>query len=1527
LSQSDRPLIHNLEFAVSSSPLNCWLPRYSCRQTRRIRRSVLPASLKRNLRVEKLEPREVPAVFTPSDISGRVYVDCNVNGVFDAGDDPIAGVTITLTGTDIFNHAVTSVVTTGTDGTYAFNKLEPGKYTIAETQPAAFFDGPDQLGFVVGAPVVNNGTAGNDLFSNIILDGGDSHGREYNFGEYDHNSLAGTVFLDLNDNGIQDTGESGIPGAKLVLVGTNDLGQPINQTVFSGGDGSYSFQDLRPGNYSITETTPDGFVDGTDTVGKTNGQTNGQLDGSDHIVNISLDGCHSGVGYNFGEKKTPDNSVSGFVFEDCNNNGVFDPGEEPISGVVVSIDGILANGQDFGVAAVTTDATGFYQFKNLPAGTYNVNEAQPSGFLDGKDSLGTPFTAVLENDRFSKIIIPAGLSQQGVNYNFGEVGNSISGIIYEDTNDNGVRDPGEPLITVPVTVTLTGTDDLGAAVSRTIVTSTGQYIFEQLRPGTYALHETTPAGYDDGKDTVGQTNGFTNGQLSGTDDIVNIALDGCNAGTGYNFGEKKQQNSDISGFVYTDCNNNGLREAGEEPIAGVRIILTGTDTTGASVSLTTTTDLAGFYIFKGLRTGTYTLTEDLVESTLGLFDGKDTLGTPFPGTVGDDTMTVTISSPNTHGTEYNFGELTPSNLAGVVFFDQNENGLQDNGEVGIGGVVLYLAGTNDLGQTVFTSTTSSADGSYAFGQLRPGDYRIIEVQPPDFVSTINTAGKINGVTTGTVTGDVITNIHVLGCESGAGFNFGEKKCPPNEVLNTISGFVFEDCNADGVFQPASEEGLPNVIVVLTGVDSTGAQVSIRTATDSSGFYQFVNLRAGTYTLTEQQPADHLDGQDSAGTPFGGIASKTIGQDVISAIVIPTSTSSQSGVNYNFGEVGTSISGVIYEDTNDNGVQDPGEALITAPVTVTLTGTDDTGAIITRSIVTTTGQYQFDLLRPGKYSLTETTPAGYEDGKDTVGQTDGTTNGQLSGTDSIVNITRDGCHAGTGYNFGEKKISALNTISGFVFQDCNANGVYDPATEEGIANVTVVLTGSDITGAPVNLTTTTNASGQYQFTGLKAGTYSLSEVQPSAFLDGKDSAGTPFGGTASVAIGQDLISNIVIPSSQTPQNGVNYNFGEVGASIAGVIYMDENNNGVFDAGETLITVPVTITLTGTDDTGAPVTRSIVTTTGQYLFEKLRPGNYSLSESQPAGFPDGIDTPGTPFGGTSQEPDRLVNISVDGCHAGTGYNFGEGCPPSSLSGFVYLDTGTGKVGSPGYNDGIRADTEIQLSNVTVTLTGTDDQGNAVSISTLTGQIVGKGNGYYQFTNLRPGNYTISETQPFGLPDGKDTPGTPTGSNANTNDKIANIQLPCDFNGVNNNFGELGNQSPPGKAEIHGIVYVDNNCNGLQDSNDIGRIAGVTITLFNSDTGASLAHTTTNSKGEYEFLNLTDGNYTVVETQPPLFLDGGENVGTPFGGNNSVNDTISNIQIPVIPDDTTLVGINYNFGECSNSTKKRFLASSQV
>ena len=64
-----------------------------------------------------------------------------------------------------------------------------------------------------------------------------------------------------------------------------------------------------------------------------------------------------------------------------------------------------------------------------------------------------------------------------------------------------------------------------------------------------------------------------------------------------------------SGYVYVDANDDGIKESGEAGIKGVKIILTGTNDLGQSVRVTTTTDANGYYIFTGLRPGTYTVTE------------------------------------------------------------------------------------------------------------------------------------------------------------------------------------------------------------------------------------------------------------------------------------------------------------------------------------------------------------------------------------------------------------------------------------------------------------------------------------------------------------------------------------------------------------------------------------------------------------------------------------------------------------------------------------------------------------------------------------------------------------------------------------------------------------------------------------------------------------------------------------------------------------------------------------------------------
>jgi hypothetical protein len=123
--------------------------------------------------------------------------------------------------------------------------------------------------------------------------------------------------------------------------------------------------------------------------------------------------------------------------------------------------------------------------------------------------------------------------------------------------------------------------------------------------------------------------------------------------TGYNFGNFPLPAS-LAGFVYVDTNNNGIKDLGELPIAGVIVTLTGTDSHGNPVTKTTTTDTNGAYSFTGLISGTYTLAET---QPINFIDGKDTQGTPGTGVTGNDIFSNIILNPGVNGVNNNFGEL------------------------------------------------------------------------------------------------------------------------------------------------------------------------------------------------------------------------------------------------------------------------------------------------------------------------------------------------------------------------------------------------------------------------------------------------------------------------------------------------------------------------------------------------------------------------------------------------------------------------------------------------------------------------------------------------------------------------------------------------------------------------------------------------------------------------------------------------------------------------------------------------------
>lgn len=188
-------------------------------------------------------------------ISGKVVDDVG---------NPIAGVTLTLSGDG------TGTTTTAADGTYSFAGLAAGTYTVTETQPVGYSDGPDFVGSTGGSNAVN------DVISGIVLAGVDSVDNDFTEVAA---SIAGTV-VDQDGNGIS--------GVTITLSGTNDAGDPVSLSTTTDADGNYSFTGLLSGTYTLTETQPAGFDDGPDTAGSTGGTVSNDVI-ADIVLGVGVD--------------------------------------------------------------------------------------------------------------------------------------------------------------------------------------------------------------------------------------------------------------------------------------------------------------------------------------------------------------------------------------------------------------------------------------------------------------------------------------------------------------------------------------------------------------------------------------------------------------------------------------------------------------------------------------------------------------------------------------------------------------------------------------------------------------------------------------------------------------------------------------------------------------------------------------------------------------------------------------------------------------------------------------------------------------------------------------------------------------------------------------------------------------------------------------------------------------------------------------------------------------------------------------
>lgn len=114
-------------------------------------------------------------------------------------------------------------------------------------------------------------------------------------------SIAGTVYIDANRNGVQDSGDTGISGVTITLTGTDILNASINRTAITDASGNYTFDNLLPGTYQLVETQPAGFGEGTVNVGT--GATG--TAGTNQITTIDLASGANATAFNFGEVLSP----------------------------------------------------------------------------------------------------------------------------------------------------------------------------------------------------------------------------------------------------------------------------------------------------------------------------------------------------------------------------------------------------------------------------------------------------------------------------------------------------------------------------------------------------------------------------------------------------------------------------------------------------------------------------------------------------------------------------------------------------------------------------------------------------------------------------------------------------------------------------------------------------------------------------------------------------------------------------------------------------------------------------------------------------------------------------------------------------------------------------------------------------------------------------------------------------------------------------------------------------------------------
>jgi hypothetical protein len=730
------------------------------------------------------------------------------------------------------------------------------------------------------------------------------------------------------------------------------------------------------------------------------------------------------------------------VWKDLNANGVQDAGEPGIDGVQVKLyrdngDGAFNAATDILVGTQTTSAGGHYLFQNLAANDYFVDVVDatvPAGYQTTTYNDPTP-------------IISLGEGQSYLEADFGYViGAVIGDFVWEDLNKNGVQDAGEPGLS-GVTVNLY--DGSGNLIGSTTTDRNGYYSFPNRPAGNYQVGFVAPFGYvfspqdqggNDAKDsdanpTTGRTIVFAT-----TGGVPDLTRD---AGLYY----QPPTACDLTSSIASNFNSTAIAA-------------------GRTIWFNSHLNV------NGLPAGA-TVTIYFDQSTVQ-FTANSTnysLAVPRAKIIFSPTATSTTTTFDT-ATQTWVTTVSPGNFNENVFLSGLRFPVPAGGLPGGINPVTW----NGRFTTDTPGVTLSWQWSAAVYSTFNTDYNAIGVKPVD-------GNKENPYANADAAGTPENyKTYVIGGARGTGgTNYtGSPSATGNATpcqTASIGDRVWDDANNNGIQDPG-EAGISDVTVRLLENCTT---LVATTNTDASGLYKFVTP-PGNYCVQFVLPPSYVFSPPNQG-----------GDDARDSDANPTDgktalTNLFSGENDMTWDAGmgqyASVGDRVWNDLNGNGIQDPGEPGI-PNIQVELFDAD--GNYVDTTTTDANGIYGFDSLTPGDYYLQFGLPDGYvftaqyqggDPAKDSDANAVGSTD-VFSLAPGDNDPTRDA---------GAVQVASLGD---FVWQDLNMNGIQD-AGEPGVPDVNVNL--YDGNGNFID-PTTTDANGQYLFSGLIPGDYVVEFVAP------------------------------------------------------------------------------------------------------------------------------------------------------------------------------------------------------------------------------------------------------------------------------------------------------------------------------------------------------------------------------------------------------------------------------------------------